>query len=274
MGSPKTRPQFPTRPLIERRSPKVGQPVRNRVIRASSKTIRRSPCGEFDRAWANRSSACQSMTTMAKLIEVQVFERGRSLFAPSEAAVITWRSGFSRTSPATNPPGTLVAPLSPAIAYPASLRATPAANLSTFDRGVVPTAINHRIGIHDALIARISRTRIDSHMRHGHFPIGRRPNPSMIQFNTSSTFGSSESALGVKGRRHGTNRACAPRTPSRKYAIDTGHRPRPCCRRRLPPRPCRGKTRRRMLRNTKRLCHAAQLPPKHRALEARLLSRR
>lgn len=33
----KTRPQFPTRPLIERRSPKVGQPIRNRSIHASSK---------------------------------------------------------------------------------------------------------------------------------------------------------------------------------------------------------------------------------------------
>lgn len=32
-----TRPQFPTRPLIERRSPKVGQPIRNRSTRASSK---------------------------------------------------------------------------------------------------------------------------------------------------------------------------------------------------------------------------------------------
>lgn len=33
----KTRPQFPTRPLIDRRSPKVGQPIRNRSIHASSK---------------------------------------------------------------------------------------------------------------------------------------------------------------------------------------------------------------------------------------------
>ena len=37
MGHGKTRPQFPTRSLIDRRSPKVGQPVRNRSIRASSK---------------------------------------------------------------------------------------------------------------------------------------------------------------------------------------------------------------------------------------------
>lgn len=33
----KTCPQFPTRPLMDRRSPKVGQPIRNRSIRASSK---------------------------------------------------------------------------------------------------------------------------------------------------------------------------------------------------------------------------------------------
>lgn len=37
MGHEKARPQFPTRPLIDRRSPKVGQPVRNRSIRASSR---------------------------------------------------------------------------------------------------------------------------------------------------------------------------------------------------------------------------------------------
>lgn len=33
----KTRPQFPTHPLIGRRSPKVGQPIRNLLIHASSK---------------------------------------------------------------------------------------------------------------------------------------------------------------------------------------------------------------------------------------------
>lgn len=33
----KTRPQFPTRPLIDWRSQKVGQPIRDRSIRASSK---------------------------------------------------------------------------------------------------------------------------------------------------------------------------------------------------------------------------------------------
>lgn len=53
MGHEKARPQFPTRPLIERRSPKVSQPVRNqptlnqsicnRSIRASSRADSKKP---------------------------------------------------------------------------------------------------------------------------------------------------------------------------------------------------------------------------------------
>lgn len=116
------------------------------------------------------------MTTMAKLIEVQVFERGRSRICPVGSGSYHLAQRFFAHI-ARNEHAWHIGRSALARNRIARFVKGDAGSLEHVRSRSRTHSNKYRIGIHDALIARIPIANENRfHMRHGHFPIGRRPN--------------------------------------------------------------------------------------------------